>query len=146
MDLNGSLTENHPNAGISLTYSGSVNNEKNDNLISETDSRLKTVQLTGKSLTSEYLTEAESLFTQIDQNKILIAAQEELISIAAEKTEEERKYYNQGRGELNYILQSLDFETQQKIKMNDQILNLKRTGLKLKELSDNLLKNTGKGD
>ena len=145
LDLSNSLTENYPNAGISLTYSGSVNNEKNDNLISETDSRLKTVQLTAKSLAAEYRTEAESLFTQIDQNKILIAAQEELISIAAEKTEEERKYYNQGRGELNYILQSLDFETQQKIKMNDQILNLKRTGLQLKELSDNLLKNTGVG-
>ena len=144
-DLSGSLSSVYPDAGISLTYSGPLNNEKYNNLISEAESRIRNTEDKRLSLVSEYKSLSESLYAQLDQNKILISSQDELIKIAAEKTEEERKYYNQGRGELNYIIQSLDFETQQKIKKNDQLLNLKKICLRLKELSDTLIQNKTEG-
>ena len=138
-ELGNSVSSLYPDAGISLTYSGAFNNEKYNNLISESESRIKTSEMNRLSLVSEYKSLSESLLKQLEQDKALIKTQDELISIAAEKTAEERKYYNQGRGELNYIIQSLDSETQQKIKKNDQLLSLKRNCLKLKELSDSLL-------
>ena len=145
-DLGPSISSTYPEAGISLTYSGSLNNEKISNMISEAESRIINTDFRRSSLLSEYRSLSESLIVQLEQNKQLVSSQEELISIAGKKTEEERKYYNQGRGELNYIIQSLDFETQQKIKRNDQLLNLKKICLRLKELSDSLLEIEEKGD
>ena len=145
-DFGSSVSENYLNAGIALSYSGALNNGKTDNSISEIDSRIKSSEHQNNTLTAEYRAESESLFKQLEQTKTLIKAQDELIIIAGKKTEEERKYYYQGRGELNYIIQSLDSETQQKIKKNDQILTLKKICFRLRELSDNLLKDSEKGE
>ena len=145
-EFGNALSETSTDAGISLTYSGSVLNEKYNNLIDETESKINASELERTSLISEYKSLTNSLIKQLDHNKEILKSYETLISIAAEKTIEERKYYNQGRGELNYIIQSLDFETLQKIKRNEQLLNLKKTCLQLKELSDILLKNFSKGE
>ena len=145
-EFSNSVSSLYPDAGISVTYSGAVTNDQYNNLISETESKIKTTELKRESLISEYKSLSESLLLQLKQNKTLINTQEELILLASEKTAEERKYYNQGRGELNYIIQSLDSETLQKIKINDQLLSLKKNCLMLKELSDSLLETSGKGE
>jgi hypothetical protein len=62
--------------------------------------------------------------------------QDELVSIAKLKTGEERKYYNQGRGQLIYITQSLDNETLQQIKKLDKLYSYHKTRFQAMELTD----------
>ncbi|MDX9802121.1 MAG: TolC family protein, partial [Spirochaetia bacterium] len=114
-----SLSAMTPTASVSLALSGALNKKTVDIQLEENSILAEKTGADRENLLFRLDSLRNSLVTQLNQDRNFIINQDELVSIAKLKTGEERKYYNQGRGQLIYITQSLDNETLLQIKKLD---------------------------
>jgi len=131
-----SLSGMTPTASVSLAFSGALNKKTVDLQIEENSLLEEKNSADRENLLFRLDSLRNSLVTQLNQDRNYIINQNELAAIAKQKTEEERKYYNQGRGQLIYITQSLDNETLQQIKILEKLFSYHKTRFQAMELTD----------
>lgn len=81
---------------------------------------------------------AASLFTQALQLETVLKLNQEQIESAERKTAEELKLYEQGRGELTFVIQSRDSEQAARLNYAANALTYHKLLLQLQELTDQL--------
>ncbi|MDH3216551.1 MAG: TolC family protein [Candidatus Krumholzibacteria bacterium] len=80
-----------------------------------------------------------SVWIQIDEFEKVLALNQEQISTARKKTIEEQRVYNQGRGDLTFVIQSRDNESLAKLRYAVNAANYQKLVLNYRALVDELL-------
>ena len=79
-----------------------------------------------------------SLHIQLSELEEVLALNQEQIESARERTEEELKLYNQGRGELTFVIQSRDNEQNAKLTLAQNALTYHKLLIEYQALTDQL--------
>lgn len=136
----GSLAMDIPEARIGLQLGFPVGNRAAKANVARTD--LVTMQLEKQleELTLDLTSALASLLTQASQLETVLQLNREQIGSAEKKTAEELKLYNQGRGELTFVIQSRDSEQAARLTYAVNALTYHKLLLQLQELTDQLQK------
>ncbi|MFC1508986.1 TolC family protein, partial [Candidatus Omnitrophota bacterium] len=105
-----SLLMDHPDFLLGLQYKFPHKNRTAKARISKTDLQIKQLQKQIEDVTLALLSELNNLSIRINELEKVFALNREQIKSAQGRTEEEIKLYNQGRGELTFVIQSRDNE------------------------------------
>jgi hypothetical protein len=89
-------------------------------------------------LTIDLSSALANLLTQATQLRTVLHVNEEQIESAQRKTAEELKLYNQGRGELTFVIQSRDSEQAAALTLAANALTYHKLMLQVRELTDQL--------
>jgi len=84
------------------------------------------------------LASLKNLLIQISETEKVLAINQELIKSAQERTQEELKLYNQGRGQLNFVIQARDNEANAKLNYAQNAANYQKLFLQYQALMDEL--------
>ena len=79
-----------------------------------------------------------ALMIQILEMERILELNRELIKSAQERTKEELKLYNQGRGELNFVIQARDNEKNAKLSYASNAVSYQKLVLQYRALMDEL--------
>jgi len=133
-----SLAMDIPEARVGLQLGFPVGNRTVKANVARTD--LMTMQLEKQleQLTLELSSAVANLLTQASELETVLQLNVEQIESAKRKTAEELKLYDQGRGELTFVIQSRDSEQEAQLTYAVNALTYHRVLLKLSELTDQL--------
>ncbi len=133
-----SLTMDKPDARIGLQLGFPAGNRtanakvaRTDLQIIQLDKQLQDLDLSLSSVVANVLTQLEQLETVLELNR-------EQIESARKKTREELKLYDQGRGELTFVIQSRDSEQSAKLTYAVNALSYQKLFLEYSALMDQL--------
>lgn len=133
-----SLAMDIPEARIGLQLGFPVENRTSRAKVTRTD--LVTMQLEKQleEITLDLSSAVTNLITQAAQLKTVLQLNREQIASAQKKTAEELKLYDQGRGELTFVIQSRDSEQAARLTHAANALTYHKLVLQIRELTDQL--------
>lgn len=106
----GSLKTDKPDALVGLQLSVPLGNRTAHYQIAKTDLQIAQLERELEDLTLALEAALTDIYIQIRELEKVLRLNQEQIESARERTEEELKLYNQGRGELTFVIQSRDNE------------------------------------
>ena len=109
-DLGESLKMDKPDAYLGLQFSVPLKKTTTKSEIHKTNLQVTQLQKHADEILLTLSSSLRNLRIQIDELKNVIQLNQEQIISAKERTKEELKLYNQGRGELTFVIQSRDNE------------------------------------
>jgi outer membrane protein TolC len=128
-----------PDASISLVYFTTLEHRTVKAEIERVDLQIEQLENDKRNIETSLEALMRNLLIQITESvKILELNQAQIIS-AAEKTEEELKLYNQGRGQLTFVIQSRDNEENAKLTYAENAASYQALILQYRSLMDELL-------
>ncbi len=133
-----SLATDIPEARIGLQLGFPSGNRTAKANIARTDLQTMQLEKQVEELTIELSAAIANLLTQASQLETVLQLNQEQIDSAKRKTTEELKIYNQGRGELTFVIQSRDSEQAAKLTYAVNALTYHKLLLQLQELTDQL--------
>jgi len=105
--------------------------EKSDLQIRQLEKSIEDLQVTLDS-------KLRSLLIQLGDTERILGLARELIRSAEERTQEELRLYNQGRGQLNFVIQARDNEANARLSYAETAAEYQRLLLEYRELMDEL--------
>lgn len=133
-----SLTMDIPEVRLGLQLSFPVGNTTAKANVARSDLVTQQLEKQIEELTLELSSAAASLLTQASQLETVLKLNREQIESAERKTAEELKLYEQGRGELTFVIQSRDSEQAARLTYAINALTYHKLLLRLQELTDRL--------
>jgi outer membrane protein TolC len=127
-----------PDASVSLVYFTTLEHRTVKAEIERVDLRIEQLEKDKRNVGTSLEALMRNLLIQITESvKILELNQSQIVS-AAEKTEEELKLYNQGRGQLTFVIQSRDNEENAKLTYAENATSYHALILQYRSLMDEL--------
>lgn len=133
-----SLVVDKPDARVGLQLGFPVGRRTAKANVARTDLVLMRLRKQHEELTIDLSSAIASLLTQASQLEAVLKLNREQIESAEKKTAEELKLYNQGRGELTFVIQSRDSEQAARLIYALNALTYHKLLLQLQELTDQL--------
>ena len=135
-----SMAMDIPEARIGLQLGFPVGNRTAKANVARTDLVTMQIEKQLDQLTIELSSALTSLLTQASVLKAVMQLNQEQIESAKRKTAEELKLYDQGRGELTFVIQSRDSEQAARLTYAINALTYHKLLLQVEELTDQLHK------
>lgn len=133
-----SLAMDKPEVRIGLRFGFPVENRTATSKVARTDLLLMQLEKQIEELDLQLSSTAVSIVTQIEQLEAVLELNREQIESAERKTQEELKLYDQGRGELTFVLQSRDSEQAASLTYAVNALSYQNLVLEYRALTDKL--------
>ncbi len=141
-----SLVLNKPTAEISLLLNVPIGNRTSKANIEKTDIQTAQLEQAKKELILELLSNYTRLRIQISEFERIMELNRDQIISATKRTEEELKLYEQGRGELTFVIQSRDNEQNVQLSYAQNALAYQQLVVQADALLDRLYNATSDGD
>ncbi|MFQ5791786.1 MAG: TolC family protein [Acidobacteriota bacterium] len=138
-EFGGSMVLDKPDVSVSLEYRYPLGNRTARAGIEKTALQLRQVEEESKDVSLDLQAGVRSVRIQIQHLESVLALNREQIESAKEKTEEELRLYNQGRGELTFVIQSRDNEENAKLTYAQNATGYHKLVLQYRALTDELL-------
>ncbi len=138
LDFPGSLKMEKPDAMVGLLFSVPLGNRTIKHQITKTDLQVKQLEKELENVTLSLVAALTEVHIQISELEKVLALNKEQIVSARERTEEELKLYNQGRGELTFVIQSRDNEQNAKLTYASNALMYQKLVVVYQSLTDQL--------
>jgi len=135
-----SLLLNKPDAIVGLQFSFPLGNTTAKSQIAVTDLQISKMKIQIDELTLTLSSALTYLIIQMKELVNVLELNQEQIESAKERTKEELKLYNQGRGELTFVIQSRDNEQNAKLTYAMNALSYHKLLLQYNALMDQLYK------
>ena len=110
-----SLKMDKPDAIGGLQFSVPLGNRTTKSQIAMSDLQITQLEKQRDEVTLNLVSALTSLYIRIEEMKKVLTLNQEQIESAKEKTKEELRLYNQGRGDLTFVIQSQDGEQNSKL-------------------------------
>jgi outer membrane protein TolC len=137
--LSRSLVMDKPDVLVGLEFRVPLENRAVKSRISKTDLQISQLQKQYDNVRLALTSALTNLVTQIDELKHVLSLNREQIESAKDRTVEEIKLYNQGRGDLTFVIQSRDNEQNAKLRYASNALTYNKLIVNYKALVDQLL-------
>ncbi len=134
----GSLAMDKPDALIGLQLNYPIGHTTARSKISQTDYQILQLEKQYKEISLTLTSSLANLHTQLIELNGVLRLNREQIESSKRKTEEEIKLYNQGRGDLTFVIQSRDSEQSAKLTYAANALNYHKLLLQYQALTDRL--------
>jgi outer membrane protein TolC len=128
-----------PDASVSLVFSKTFGNNTLNAQIEKIDLQVRQIEEDKKSVEVSLEASLINLLIQLSEMEKVLALNRAQIESAEEKTKEELKMYNQGRGQLTFVIQSRDNEENAKMTYADNSALYHMLLLQYRALLDELL-------
>jgi outer membrane protein TolC len=138
-----SLAMDKPDALVGLQFSVPLENRTAKHQVSRTDLQISQLEKQLDEVTLELSSALTHLHIQIKELEDVLKLNQEQIESAKQKTEEELKLYNQGRGDLTFVIQSRDNEENAKLTYAQNSISYHKLILQYRALLDDLLPSSG---
>ena len=139
-----SLAMDKPDALIGLQFSVPLEKRTSKHQVARTDLQISQLKKQLDQVTLELSSALTHLHIQIRELEDVLKLNQEQIESARQKTQEELKLYNQGRGDLTFVIQSRDNEEDAKLTYAQNSIFYHKLLLQYRALADELLPSTGK--
>jgi len=133
-----SLIMDKPDALVGLQFGFPFGNRTVKSQITKTDLQRAQLKKQMEALTLTLTSTLTNLHIQIRELENVLALNREQIESAKERTKEELKLYNQGRGELTFVIQSRDNEENAKLTYARNALTYHKLIVEVRALMDQL--------
>ena len=137
--LGGSFGLEKTDAFVTLQFSIPLGNTTARSNISQTDVQISQLQSQLKEVVIGLTSLITNLHTQMTEMEKVLRLNVEQINSSREKTEEELKLYNQGRGDLTFVIQSRDNEQNAKLLYAVNAFTYHTLFIQYRSLTDQLL-------
>ncbi|TFB12671.1 TolC family protein [Candidatus Marinimicrobia bacterium MT.SAG.4] len=137
--LSGSFGLEKTDALIALQFSIPLGNKTAKSNISQTDVQISQLQSQIREVVIGLTSIISNLHTQMTEMEKVLRLNVEQINSSREKTDEELKLYNQGRGDLTFVIQSRDNEQNAKLLYAVNALTYHSLLFQYRSLTDQLL-------
>ena len=137
--LSGSFGLEKTDALIALQFSIPLGNKTAKSNISLTDVQISQLQSQIREVVIGLTSIISNLHTQMTEMEKVLRLNVEQINSSREKTDEELKLYNQGRGDLTFVIQSRDNEQNAKLLYAVNALTYHNLLIQYRSLTDQLL-------
>ena len=137
--LSGSFGLEKTDALIALQFSIPLGNKTAKSNISKTDVQISQFRSQIREVVIGLTSIVSNLHTQMTEMEKVLRLNVEQINSSREKTEEELKLYNQGRGDLTFVIQSRDNEQNAKLLYAVNALTYHSLLIQYRSLTDQLL-------
>jgi outer membrane protein TolC len=134
-----SFVMDKPDAVVSLQFSLPLGNRTARSQVSKTDLEIAQLEQQVDEIALSVESAATNLYIQITEMENVLTLNQEQIESARQKTEEELNLYNQGRGELTFVIQSRDNEENAKLTYALNALTYHKLLIEYRSLLDQLL-------
>ena len=138
-DFGSSLSTDKTDALLGLQFSLPLGNKTANSGINMTRLQISQIENELNDLLLQLTSSLSSLHIQMEKMKEVLELNQEQISSAQEKTKEELKLYNQGRGDLTFVIQSRDNEQNAKLLYAVNALTYQNLLIQYRALMDDLL-------
>ena len=138
-ELGKSFVLDKPDLVFGLQFRTPLGNRKAKAEIAKTDLRLNQIQKQKQDISLDLESAVTNIYIQINELVQVLTLNQEQIESAKAKTEEELKIYNQGRGELTFVIQSQDSEQNARLTYAQNALTYHKLILTYRALMDQLL-------
>ena len=128
-----------PDALLGVQVSFPLEKRTAKSQISRTDLQLAQLDKLVEEITLSLVSAVTNLHIQIKEMEKVLELNQEQIESAKQKTEEELKLYNQGRGSLTFVIQSRDSEQNAKLLYAQNSLTYHQLLLQYRSLMDQIL-------
>jgi outer membrane protein TolC len=128
-----------PDASVSLIFAKTFGNNTLNAQIEKIDLQVRRIEEDKKSVEVSLEASLRNLMIQLSEMEKVLALNRAQIESAEEKTKEELKMYNQGRGQLTFVIQSRDNEENSKMTYADNSALYHMLFLQYRALLDELL-------
>jgi len=129
----------HPDLSVGLELRYPLGNRTAKADVEETRLRERQLELARQEAQVTMSSGMRAIVVQLDELTELLELNRERIDTAHKKTEEELALYNQGRGDLTFVIQSRDNEAGAKLAYAEHALLYHRLLLQYSALADQLL-------
>lgn len=133
------LVMDKPDALLGVQLSFPLEKRTAKSQISRTDLQIAQLEHQLEEISISLVSAATSLYIQIGEMEKVLELNQEQIESAKQKTEEELRLYNQGRGSLTFVIQSRDSEQNAKLLYAQNALTYQQLLLQYRSLMDQLL-------
>ncbi|MCH7673371.1 TolC family protein [candidate division KSB1 bacterium] len=137
--LGKSFVLDKPDWVVGLQFRVPLQNRTAKSQVAKTDLQLKQIQEQLHEISLDLESAVTNIYIQITELERVLTLNQEQIQSAKERTEEELKLYNQGRGELTFVIQSQDNEQNAKLTYAQNALTYHRLIVAYRALLDELL-------
>jgi len=137
--LGESFVLDKPDLVVGLQFRVPLENRTAKSQVAKTDLQLKQMQKQLHEISLDLESAVTNIYVQVRELEHVLTLNQEQIESAKAKTEEELKLYNQGRGELTFVIQSQDSEQNAKLTYAQNALTYHRLILAYRSLLDELL-------
>lgn len=138
-DFGGSLSTDKTDALLGLQFSLPLGNRTANSAVNKTRLQISQIENELSNLLLQLSSALSSLHIQMEKMKEVLELNQEQIASAQEKTSEELKLYNQGRGDLTFVIQSRDNEQNAKLLYAVNALTYQNLLIQYRALTDELL-------
>ena len=138
-DLGGSFGLEKTDALVAIQFSIPLGNKTAKSNISRTDVQIAQLQSQVKEVVIGLTSMISNLHTQMTEMEKVLQLNIEQINSSREKTKEELKLYNQGRGDLTFVIQSRDNEQNAKLLYAVNAFTYHTLFIQYRSLTDQLL-------
>jgi outer membrane protein TolC len=129
---------NRPDVLVGLQFSVPLGNRSVKGRITRTDLQIEQLEKELKDLELSLVAALTDIHIQIGELENVLALNREQIESAKERTNEEIKLYDQGRGELTFVIQSRDNEQNAKLTFAQNALTYQKLVVAYQALMDQL--------
>ncbi|UCH85157.1 MAG: TolC family protein [Candidatus Latescibacterota bacterium] len=136
------LNLDRPEVSVSLDFRYPLGNRTARNDVAKTNLEIRQLEEQIKSVSIDLEAEIRKILIQIDELVKIMALNREQIETAREKTKAEQERYEQGRGALNFVIQSRDDEFIAQLRLAINAATYHQLVLTYRALADELLPNS----
>ena len=101
--------------------------------------QVKQIQMQLEEISLDLASAVTNIYIQVEELEKVLTLNQEQIQSAKRKTEEELKLYNQGRGELTFVIQSRDSEQNAKLRYAQNAVTYHKLLIEYRAIMDQLL-------
>ena len=127
-----------PDARIGVQFSVPLEKRTAKHKIDKTNLQISQLEHEIDDVVLQLTSAVTNLYVQIDQLEPVLQLNQEQIESTARKTEEELRLYEQGRGQMTFVIQSRDEEESVKLIYAQNALTYQKLVLQLKSLMDEI--------
>ena len=138
-DFMDALGLSKPDIGVALDFRYPLGNRTARADVAQATLQERQLEKEIESVTLNLEAELRNLWIQITEMVAVLAINREQIETAREKTREEKRLYDQGRGELTFVIQSQDSEALAELRHAVNAASYQRLVLSYRALLDELL-------
>ena len=128
-----------PDLLLGITMSHPLGARASRNAVLQTELESQQVEAQRRQLQLQLESQLHSLLIQLDDLREILELNRQQIESAREKTAEEQRLYNQGRSELNFVIQAEDNERNARLTFAQNAAGFHRMYQRYLALTDNLL-------
>jgi len=138
-DFGGALELDKPDFTVLLSFTHQLGGKAAKADVARTDLQFKQLELQSETVSLQLESALNNLLVQLKELEKVLALNREQIESAVKKTVEELNLYEQGRGEMTFVIQSQDNEQNARLNYAENAAAYHRLLLQYRALTDRLL-------